>query len=125
MPDKRNSDLKKKTENKSKSDSSKASIGSQNCTKSNTHKGNSSLNEKFSDSSNEAGSGKEVPEVKVGFWNIEGLYEKLNFEGLCDFLQTFDILGLGETFTLPGFDFGVKLPDHVALHCPAKKNILN
>ena len=121
MPDKRNSDLKKKTENKSKSDSSKASIGSQNNTKLNTHKGNSSLNENFSDSSNEAGSGKEVPEVKVGFWNIEGLYEKLNFEGLCDFLQTFDILGLGETFTLPGFDFGVKLPDHVALHCPAKK----
>ena len=36
-------------------------------------------------------------------------------------MQTFDILGLGETFTLPGFDFGIKFPEHAALHCPAKK----
>ena len=36
-------------------------------------------------------------------------------------MQSFDILGLGETFTLPGFDFGFKFPEHFALHCPAKK----
>ena len=66
-------------------------------------------------------SGKEIPDIKLGFWNIEGLYEKLNFEGLCDYMQTFDILGLGETFTLPGFDFSIKFPDHLGLHCPAKK----
>ena len=69
----------------------------------------------------EPDSAKEVSDIKFGFWNIEGLYEKLNFDGLCDFVQTFDILGLGETFTLPGFDFGIKFPDHLALHCPAKK----
>ena len=68
-----------------------------------------------------SGNGREVSDIKLGFWNIEGLYEKLNFDGLCDFLQTFDVLGLGETFTLPGFDFSIKFPDHLALHCPAKK----
>ena len=82
---------------------------------------NQVTNKKSSKSDEEAGSVKEVPDIKVGFWNIEGLYEKLNFEGLCDFVQTFDVLGLGETFTLPGFDFGIKFPDYLALHCPAKK----
>ena len=52
---------------------------------------------------------------------MEGLYEKLSLDGLCEFIQTFDILGLGETFTLPGFDFNIKFPDFFALHCPATK----
>ena len=62
-----------------------------------------------------------VSDIKLGFWNIEGLYDKLSFDGLCDFMQSFDILGLAETFTLPGFDFGVRFPEHLALHCPARK----
>ena len=62
-----------------------------------------------------------VSDIKCGFWNVEGLYEKLSFDGLCNFIQSFDILGLGETFTLPGFNFDIKFPDHLALHCPAKK----
>ena len=62
-----------------------------------------------------------VSDIKLGFWNVEGLFEKLNLDGLCEFMRTFDILGLGETFTLPGFDFSLKFPDYFALHCPAKK----
>ena len=59
--------------------------------------------------------------INFGFWNVEGLYEKLHLNDLCEFIESFDIIGLGETFTLPGFDFGMKFPEHHALHCPATK----
>ena len=65
--------------------------------------------------------GVESLPIKFGFWNVEGLYEKLHLNDLCDFIGTFDIIGLGETFTLPGFDFSLKFPDYFALHCPATK----
>ena len=45
----------------------------------------------------------------------------MHLNDLCDFIQSFDIVGLGETFTLSGFDFGLKFPEHHALHCPATK----
>ena len=59
--------------------------------------------------------------ISVGFWNVEGLYEKLHLNDLCEFIASIDIIGLGETFTLAGFDFNLKFPDHFALHCPATK----
>ena len=67
------------------------------------------------------GSIKNEPKISFGFWNVEGLYEKLHMSSLCDFIQSLDIAGLGETFTLPGFDFTIKFPNHYALHCPATK----
>ena len=56
-----------------------------------------------------------------GFWNIEGLFEKLHLTELCDFINSLDIIGLSETFTLAGFDFSIKFPNHFAVHCPATK----
>ena len=64
---------------------------------------------------------EKVSHIKFAFWNVEGLYEKLNLDGLCEFIQSHDVIGLGETFTLPNFDFSVKFPEHFALHCPATK----
>ena len=54
-------------------------------------------------------------------WNIEGLLEKLNTDDLLEFLKKFDILILGETFTLPSFNFEIKFSDYFHVHCPAKK----
>ena len=59
--------------------------------------------------------------IKYGFWNVEGLYEKLHLPSLCEFVESLDIAGLSETFTLPGFNFSLKFPNHFALHCPATK----
>ena len=59
--------------------------------------------------------------LNVGFWNVEGLYEKMHLNDICDFIGALDIVGLGETFTLSGFDFSLKFPEHHALHCPATK----
>ena len=60
-------------------------------------------------------------DIRCGFWNVEGLYEKLHLQDLCEFIASFDIIGLGETFTLKNFDFSIKFPNHFALHCPATK----
>ena len=59
--------------------------------------------------------------ISIGFWNVEGLFEKLHLSDLCAFIRSIDIIGLGETFTLPNFDFNLKFPDHYAIHCPATK----
>ena len=64
---------------------------------------------------------KKKSNITYGFWNVEGLYEKLHLTSLCEFIESLDIAGLSETFTLPGFDFNVKFPNHFALHCPATK----
>lgn len=54
-------------------------------------------------------------------WNIEGLIDKLNLQGFVDFLKSFDIITLGETFTLPTFNFEIKFDDYFYIHSPAKK----
>ena len=54
-------------------------------------------------------------------WNTEGMLEKINLDGFCDFINSFDIIGLGETFTNPNFDFSIKFKDFDVLHCPAEK----
>ena len=111
-----------KKENQSKFKFSKMFINKQKSDQKNSLNSDiESKGKKQKEDRKKSGNGKEVPNIKLGFWNVEGLFEKLNFDGLCDFMQTFDILGLGETFTLPGFDFSIKFPDHLALHCPAKK----
>ena len=54
-------------------------------------------------------------------WNSEGLFEKLSLNGVCEYISSFDIACLGETFTYSSFDFSVKFGDFIALHSPAKK----
>ena len=54
-------------------------------------------------------------------WNVEGLLEKINTDDFLEFLKKFDILVLGETFTLPSFNFEIKFDEYFHLHSPAKK----
>ena len=54
-------------------------------------------------------------------WNLEGLLEKINLDGFCDFINSFHIIGLGETFTNSNFDFSIKFKDFDAIHCPAEQ----
>lgn len=54
-------------------------------------------------------------------WNIEGLLEKINTDDFLDFIKKFDFVILGETFTLPTFNFDIKFPEFIHLHSPAKK----
>ena len=35
-------------------------------------------------------------------------------------IRSFDIVGLGETFTMPSFDFAKKSKDFYIIHCPAE-----
>ena len=54
-------------------------------------------------------------------WNTEGFFDKINLDGFCDFINSFDIIGLGETFTNINFDFSIKFKDFDAFHCPAEQ----
>ena len=54
-------------------------------------------------------------------WNLESLFDKLTLPGICEFIASFDIACLGETFTLPDFDFSIKFADFIAVHWPAEK----
>ena len=46
--------------------------------------------------------------------------DKLGLDGFCDFIKSYDIIGLGETFTNTNFDFSIKFKDFVIKHCPAE-----
>ena len=59
--------------------------------------------------------------IRLGAWNAEGLFEKLGLNGVCEYISSFDIACLGETFTFSSFDFSIKFGDFIALHSPAKK----
>ena len=66
--------------------------------------------------------GVEVPrKIRVNAWNMEGMFEKLSLNGVCEYINSFDVVCLGETFTYSSFDFSVKFGEFVALHSPAKK----
>ena len=60
-------------------------------------------------------------QIRLSAWNSEGLFEKLGLNGVCDYISSFDIACLGETFTYSTFDFSIKFGDYIALHNPAKK----
>ena len=49
------------------------------------------------------------------------MFEKLGLNGVSEYINSFDIACLGETFTYSSFDFSIKFGDYIALHCPAKK----
>ena len=59
--------------------------------------------------------------LRLLIWNSEGLLEKINLDGFCDFINSFDIIGLGETFTKFNFDFSIKFKEFDAIHCPAEQ----
>ena len=59
--------------------------------------------------------------VKIGIWNVEGLFEKLGLNGVSEYINSLDVACLGETFTLSSFDFNIKFGDFTVLHNPAKK----
>ena len=53
-------------------------------------------------------------------WNTGGFLDKINLDGFCDFINSFDIIGLGETFTNINFDFSIKFKEFEAFHSPAE-----
>ena len=59
--------------------------------------------------------------IRVGGWNLEGMFEKLRLNGVCEYINTLDIAVLSETFTYSSFDFSIKFGDYKAIHHPAKK----
>ena len=64
----------------------------------------------------------EIPKkIRWMAWNSEGLFEKLSLNGVCEYINSFDIVCLGETFTFSSFDFSIKFGDYIPLHSSAKK----
>ena len=74
-----------------------------------------------SDSENSTTSDDNPRWIKCIAWNIEGLFEKINIQDICNFLKKFDIICLSETFTFDNFDFNIKFNEYIHLHCPAIK----
>ena len=81
---------------------------------------NASLNDIKSEGLNDI-PGSRAGGIKALAWNLESLFDKIGLPGVCDFIGTFDVACLGETFTLPGFDFSIKFEDFIAVHWPAEK----
>ena len=52
---------------------------------------------------------------------MESLFDKISLQGICDFIGTFHVACLAETFTLPNFDFNIKFDDFIQIHSPAEK----
>ena len=54
-------------------------------------------------------------------WNIEGLASRLNEPGFVEYLSSFDICCLVETFTSENFDFSIYFDEYLVFHSPAIK----
>ena len=54
-------------------------------------------------------------------WNINGLSARLTDPDFIDYILSFDLCVLTETFTLPSFDFSVYFSDFLIFHSPAEK----
>lgn len=54
-------------------------------------------------------------------WNINGLIAKLTDPDFVDYITSFDVCFLSETFTLPSFDFSTYFSDFIVLHSPGVK----
>ena len=54
-------------------------------------------------------------------WNVNGLLIRMTDPDFCDYLLSFDICILTETFTLPTFDFNMIFSEYVCFHSPAEK----
>jgi len=54
-------------------------------------------------------------------WNVNGLTSKLGEPGFVDYIKSFDICCLLETFTTVNFDFSTYFDEYKILHSPARK----
>lgn len=54
-------------------------------------------------------------------WNVNGLISKLTDPDFVNYITSFDICVITETFTMPTFDFSVHFHDFLVLHSPASK----
>ena len=59
--------------------------------------------------------------LSIASWNIEGLASKLGEPGFMDYVLSFDICCLLETFTPENFDFSSLSNENVVFHAPAVK----
>ena len=41
---------------------------------------------------------KQTPTLRVGYWNIEGLQNELTFQDFLDYISSFDIFAVSETW---------------------------
>ena len=65
--------------------------------------------------------GGSAGEIRALSWNLESLFDKISLPGVSEFVGTFDVACLSETFTLPNFDFSIKFENFIATHWPAEK----
>ena len=59
--------------------------------------------------------------IRCLIWNMDSLFDKISLQGICDFIGSFHVACLAETFTLPNFDFNIKFDNFIQIHCPAEK----
>ena len=59
--------------------------------------------------------------VNIVAWNIEGLSSKLTEMGFLEYIYSFDVCCLMETFTSSDFDTGICFNDFIVLHSPGSK----
>jgi len=52
---------------------------------------------------------------------VNGLFAKLSDSDFVEYVTSFDVCVLSETFTLPSFDFSIYFNDFIILHSPAVK----
>ena len=52
---------------------------------------------------------------------MNGLFAKLSDSDFVEYVTSFDVCVLSETFTLPSFDFSIYFNDFIILHSPAVK----
>ena len=61
------------------------------------------------------------PTISIVNWNVNGLINRLTDPDFIDYILSFDVCILTETFTLPTFDFNVHFNDYICFHSPAVK----
>ena len=59
--------------------------------------------------------------LRMVCWNVNGLTSKLGEPGFVDYIKSFDICCLIETFTTVNFDFNTYFDEYKILHSPARK----
>ena len=59
--------------------------------------------------------------VDILYWNVEGLVSRLWEPGFLNYILSFHICCLVETFTSEKFDFSTYFSDHLVFHSPAVK----
>jgi len=58
--------------------------------------------------------------LRVGYWNIEGLQNKLTFQDFLDYISSVDIFAVSETWDENNSNFNL-CPDHDCIVLPATR----